>query len=151
MLKKKITYFIYALALTAAYFAFTLNMFQNAGGNLLVATFWNLGFIAIAIVTEKVEEFFLLKLKSKYDEGVLRNGLVKFIIKFFVDGASVKSVLYLFYVGILICSAIVAADPNFPYLRDITDYLQSMRYGLLILVAADKFTDQLFKDVARVY
>jgi hypothetical protein len=64
-------------------------------------------------------------------------------------GASVKSALYLYYIGILVCTAIVVAEPEFPYLSDLKGYFQSVEYGILILIAADVFIDRLFKDAAE--
>jgi hypothetical protein len=49
--------------------------------------------------------------------------------------------------SILICTAIIAAEPEFPYLSNLKGYFQSVEYGILILIAADVFIDRLFKDV----
>ena len=78
----------------------------------------------------------------------MRFSIVKKVLVFCFTGPSFKSSMYLFYIVILIISALMAAD-TYPYfvLSFLDDYLLSVRYGALILIAADKFMEQIFKDI----
>jgi len=49
----------------------------------------------------------------------------------------------------LICNALVSADPNFPVLHHLTDYFKTVYYGILILFAADTFLTRLLDDVSE--
>ena len=66
-------------------------------------------------------------------------------MKAYLNGPSFKAAIYLFYVVILVISGINVANPDFigPIFND---YLQSVQYGILILIAADAFLGQVFKD-----
>ena len=66
---------------------------------------------------------------------------------FYLTGATFKTSLYLFYFIMLICNALVSADPYFPILRYMTDYFKSVYYGILILFAADTFLSRLLDEV----
>ena len=147
-LKRKMIYFIGAALFAYAYYGLTaLIFFVITDENLLIATVLNAILIILFVIIDKLEVYIYIKLKTQAEAKQL--SLPKKIIMWCVrDNPSTKSVLYLFYIVILICTAIVTAEPDFPRLSNLTDYFQSVYYGLLILVAADKFTQQLFKDIS---
>ena len=117
-----------------------------AEGSILPATLWNFGLIFAVLLFEKVAWIVAEKVYywSKRDG---RDTWLTGPVRWFLRDASYKASLYLFYIVLLICTAILAAAPDTPVLRDFYDYFQSVRYGLLVLVAADKFLEQTIKDV----
>ena len=144
---ERIKYVIVAIITACSYFVISYYMLflGVAEENLLVSTVLNISLIFIILAEEKISLFLFKKLKTK----VKRNGLQKIINALFYS-VSFKTSLYCFYTGLLLCYAILAADPDFPILGDMYYYFQSTYYGILVLIAADKFLDQVFKDVPKV-
>ena len=147
--RRKLTYTLSAALYAVGQFYLTAFIFFDVtGGNVLAATFWNLGIILVFILVEKVEYYFLSKMCLT--DGDKKVSIPRRILRSYLTGASIKSALYFFYMGILICTAILAADPDFsPFLHEMRYYFLSVRYGILFLIAADKFFDQLFKDMVK--
>jgi len=156
MLAKKAFYIAKVVAVAIGYFLISYYiLFLNvAEENVLVATLCNLGFIVFVLVAERIESLIAEKLKkskhkniaviSKFQSYILADSTFKSSLVFY------KSALYLFYIGLLLCTAIVAAEPGFPTLSYMSDYFLSMRYGILILIAADKFIEQTFAGVCTL-
>ena len=149
MLKKKVSYFLYAALIAWGYYGLTvLIFFVIADRNLLIATVLNAAVIIVFVAMDKLEDYIYIRLNA--DTGTKKPSLLRKAVLWYVsDHISTKSALYLFYIYVLICTALVTAEPDFPRLSNLTDYFQSVYYGLLILVAADKFTQQLFKDMSK--
>ena len=150
MLKKKVNYFIYAALIAWGYQGLTaLIFFRITDRNVLVSTVLNAAVIVVFVIMDKLEDYIYLKLKA--ENSTKKPSFPKKILMWYVsDKVSTKSALYLFYIWVLICMALVAAEPDFfPGLYVMADYFQSVYYGLLILVATDKFTQQLFKDMSE--
>jgi len=63
-----------------------------------------------------------------------------------MTGASFKSALYLFYFVVLVFATVDTASPG-RYSDEFSTYLQSVQYGILLLLAADTFIGQIFKDI----
>ena len=147
--KKKVSYFIYAALVAWGYYGLTMLIFFNiTDRNVLISTVLNAAVIIVFVAMDKLEDYIYIKLKAETETKKL--SFPKKILMWYVsDKISTKSALYLFYIVILICMAIVTAEPDFPRLYWRIDYFQSVYYGLLILVAADKFTQQLFKDMSQ--
>jgi len=151
IIKKRISYTFSAAILAGCFYLFTIFIFNDvAGGNVLHATFWNTGAVIFFVLLEKAEKFLFAKLRKKAEEHKLNLALR--LAKRYFKGPSVKSALYLFYIVVLICTAILYAGYPIEIIFDDTilasrDYFGSVRYGLLVLIATDKFTAQLFKDI----
>ena len=146
MLKKKLLYFLSAIWYAFVFFYVTMAIFQNvANSNVLYATIWNTALIISFVILDKAEYYIHAKIKQRCENG--NPGILKRIVLFYLSGASFKTALYLFYLVVLICSALVAAEPDFPVLHHFKDYFQSVYYGILILVAADTFLARLMDDV----
>ena len=62
------------------------------------------------------------------------------------DPASIKPSLYLFYIIALVSSHVLILNPDLNAPAGKLDYLIVISYGLLLLVAADKFTLAVRKD-----
>ena len=146
MFRKKLAYFLSALWYAFVFFYWTMFMFENvAGRNVLYATIWNTAVIVFFVISEKLEDYIYLRVKRKSEDD--RPGIFRRILIYYLSGASFKTSLYLFYFIMLICNALVTADPDFPILRHLTDYFKSVYYGILILFAADTFLSRLLDDV----
>jgi len=147
-LKRRAKYILISAAMAIGFFLVSYHViFWNiAGGNILAATIWNLAIIFLILIVEKLEIYIIEKISSKMRSKKKHPLFLKFREQW-LDDASVKSYLYCFYIGVLVCSALIAADPYFPVLGGMSDYFLSTRYGILVLVAVDKFLEQVFKDL----
>jgi len=144
--KERLSYSFSAALIAAAFYLFTTFIFEVvAEENILHATVWNIGAVIFFVLLEKTERFFFEKLRKKAEEKRLT--LLLRLLKRYLNGPSVKSALYLFYIIVLICTAVLYADPSIEIPLGSSQYFASVRYGLLVLIAADKFTEQLFKDI----
>jgi len=124
----------------------TFIFFDVAGGHLLTATIWIMCMIVVFVLLDRVDYLILANMQK--NDGGKQGSIGRRILKSYLAGPSVKSTLYLLYMFVLVCSAILAADPDFSsWLQALSDYFLSMRYGILFLIASDKFFEQLFKDV----
>ena len=148
-IKKKVSYIF-----SSALYAFGIFMLTRliyyiiTGENVLAATIGNIILIIYFVVTEKIEEHILSIIKSK-PENNKTNILRKVLIIYLSSPPSFKSAMYFFYIFVTIYSALLAAAPDFP-LQLPYDYLLSVRYGILILIAVDKFMEQISSDMAKL-
>ena len=147
--KQRITYilksaFVGFLFFLASYF---LIFHTIAEGNILLATVWNLILIFLSLIGDRIEIYISMKLSMKIKEK--KPNLLSRYFESYAKGATVKSGLYCFYIVLLICIALLAADPEIIYLSDMSEYFLSVRYGILVLIAVDKFMDQVFKDLKQ--
>ena len=146
LFKKRIAYFISALWYAFVFFWLTTEIFYGvANGNVLYATIWNTAIIVFLVIWNVVEENIYIRIKPKDDKAKI--SIMRRIGLMYFGGATFKTSLYLFYFVMLICNALVTADPEFPFLYQLTDYFKSVYYGILILFAADTFLTRLLDDV----
>lgn len=146
MVKKKVGYVLWAALFAYGIYSLTIVIFFNiAEQNAFYATIGNIVLIIIFVITEKVEKYIYRKVKLTTPKfPTLRK-----LYDFHMAGPSFKSAMYLFYIVIIVYSALIAANPDFSvrYIFHDPDYLLSVRYGALVLIAADKFMEQIFKDI----
>jgi len=148
-LKKKVIGFLWAAWFALGHYWLSVIVFNNtAEQGLIVATIWNLALIIFFLVLEKAEHHFAHKLKAKYKDNEKKPNIFMKMVIAYLSGVSFKTALYLFHIYILVCSAINAADPEF-FSEGFSAYLLTVEYGILVLVAADSFLNQLFKEVAK--
>ncbi|MCL2438296.1 MAG: hypothetical protein FWC99_04310 [Coriobacteriia bacterium] len=144
--RKRAFYLLGAGLMAYSYFIMTDWLFREvAEGDMLVMLIWNLVLILSMLIIERMEKYIYRRIKAR-DK---KNGATWWskTLAFTFYNVSLKSTLYLFYIGVLICYALLAADPDFPHISHMSDYLQSVYYGALILFASDKLLEQVFKDV----
>jgi len=149
LFKRKVSYVLWAIAY--AYFIFFLTQIiysAIADGNASIATIGNMAMIIIFVITEKVE-YFLAPRVYKFSKRKNINFFAKKIAEILIGywtGPSFKAAMYFFYIVVIFYTALLAAGtsfiPDFP-----EGYLTSVRYGILLLIAADKFMEQIFKDI----
>jgi len=145
-LKKKAIFMFSAILFAYGLYEISLIVyFDFADQDVFIATILNFALIVFFITLEKVEYFFFNKYKRN-----LEGKDVKLLDRIFLKlwgGASFKSAMYLFYIVVIIYSALLAANPEMSVRIFPEGYLPTVRYGILFLVALDKFTEQLFKDI----
>ena len=134
--------------MAGGYFVCSYVLVYNSFGNeeLFAATVGNIIFIFFILALDKAERYLYKNMAKKLENKKDKKSTFLYkIIK--SDDIPIRAGLYFFYIVLVICSAIVAADPKFPYLENMTGYFQSVEYGILVLIAADGFMGQLFKDI----
>jgi len=143
---KRFLYFLSALWIAIGFFYCSLWIFHGVANNdVFYATILNTALILGFVILDKFEDQLYIRLKLSSEKK--KPGILKKIAIYYFTGASFKTSLYLFYFVMLICNALVSADPDFPVLRDLTDYFKTVYYGILILFAADTFLTRLLDDV----
>jgi len=150
MLKKKVIYVVWAALSAWCILYLTAYIFYTvAEGHVLTATVWNIAFIILFLILDRLFDALTAKTKSITKK---KNNIFLRAINWYLDSASIKSGIYFFYIGITVCSAIMAADPEFiPQLTEMSDFFLSVRYGILLLIAVDKFMEQIFKDIKKYH
>ena len=112
--------------------------------NLLVATLLNMVLIVAALIQEKLS--ITAYTKYNFGEKTKEKTLFSRIVNlYFYKGGTVKTGLYLFYILLLFCTAIVAVEPNIPILSRLDGYYSTVTYGVLILITWDKFLEQVYQ------
>jgi len=149
--KKKASDILWTVLIAFCFFLFSYAFIFKylTNENILQATIWNLFVIIFFLLLDKVTTHFSDETSEKTPKK--KTGLFsRFCQRLGTNtDVSTKATLYLFYVGLLICMALVAAEPDIPVLTDMKDYFQSVEYGFLILIAADTYLEQVFKDTAN--
>jgi len=149
ILKRKAVLVIWAGMTAWGYFWATLMIFDRSP-SLLMATVLNAVLIIFLLLFDIASDL-IYHACYKYISGS-RNIFLKMVNAYF-GASSIKSGVYFFYIAVLIVTAIRAADPDFPiwvglFGDDHLDpYLLSVRYGMLLLLAADKFLEQITQDL----
>ena len=137
---------MWAVWFAFGYFWLTVLVFNNvAYRSMIAATVNNFAMIIVFIIEDKISDYFTNKRKT--DEQSKNQNIVKKILIAYFNSVSFKTALYLFYIFILVCSAIDSVAPGF-FNDDFSLYLLTVEYGILVLIAADTFLGQFFKDVS---
>ena len=123
-------------------------IFQEvAEEDVFIATIGNLILIFGILIYERVETYIAIKISSRIKKK--KPNMISRYLDSYLRDASLKSALYCLYIVILVCVALLAANPDFVPLHDMSEYFLSVRYGILVLLAVDKFMDQVFKDLKK--
>ena len=143
MLKRKLSYIFWAMLYAFGIYNLTGLIFNFAYPSTALAIILNMSLIFLFVIAEKIELHIAKKICPKAATNI---GPFKKAFLYYVKGPSFKSAMYVFYLAILIYSALEAADPaRFNFFPEA--YLQSVRYGIWVLVAADNFLVQIIADV----
>ena len=130
------------------YYFSVIIYFSTVRHGLLVPTVLNFAVIVFWLVFEVVEIRIGKKLKAKYENNEKKPGIfIRILLGYFGD-ISFKTSLYLFYVYILVCVAIAAVQPGY-FSESFEQYLLSVEYGILVLVAADNFITHFLNDINK--
>ncbi|MCL2361581.1 MAG: hypothetical protein FWC73_07200 [Defluviitaleaceae bacterium] len=138
-------YAIYAIAMAVIYGLFTyFGIFARGTDGFALRTYiWNLVLITIVLL---VDRLYLVKLKKSAEKRVAANRKAR-VLHF----VSFKASLYLFYIFALTTSRLLLlldGSGRFEVgnIYNFRSYLLSIEYGLILLVAADKFIGQFIYD-----
>ncbi|MCL2580725.1 MAG: hypothetical protein FWE32_11980 [Oscillospiraceae bacterium] len=126
-------------------FAFFVIYRGLAGGVMLNAYFWNIAFIILFLLFDKIANDILL---SKEWVITRENYLVAMIIHS-ASLISFKTTLYLFYTFVLIISRVSLLAPDLVS-EEMRGFILPIEYCLILLVVFDKFIEYLLKDDVRV-
>ena len=125
------------------YFGFT----WLAGISLLYAYLWNFALIILAVLFDKCavkllqSDEIIMRLKEKYGAEKSRNIIAGGALSF-------KTLIYLFYLFILIVSQIIEFNPALIG-ENLINFVLSNNYSILFLLAFDAFIGQFSKDRER--
>ena len=145
MLKKKVIKFFWAAWFALGHLWLTTIVFNNvAAQSMIAATTINFALIILFLIEDRIGDYFAARQKAK-EQGKKQN-IFRRILKAYLNSVSFKTSLYLFYIYILVCSAIDRVEPGF-FSEDFSLYLLTVEYGILVLVATDTFLNHFLKDV----
>ena len=135
---------MWTVAIACSFFLFSYGFVFRylANENILTATIYNSFAIIFFLIIEKAGTVSRKETQKKKPSAFWQH-------LWFAGGVSNKSVLYLFFIWLLMCMAIVAAEPDFPVLGNMKGYFESTQYGFLILIATDAYLEQVFKDRSK--
>lgn len=141
-------------------FSYTIIYQRMANENIFHSYLYNVIFILIAIIADKLARVMLAKLKQKPLNSKFGAIVRQILYAADFELLSLKSGLYLFYMATLIFSKIIALDPPFEVPYTVYRFITFVEYGLVLLVAFDKFVDQFtkadkyikgnFKEIVRI-
>ena len=140
-------YILHSLLFAGIYGVFGFYVIYRglAGGVMLNAYFWNIAFIVGFLVLDKVVNDILL---DKEYIITKENYLITMVVHS-LSLISFRTILYLFYTFILIASRVSILEPEL--LNDeFRSFVFSIEYCLILLVAFDKFIEQLLRDDRRI-
>jgi len=128
------------------YFYLTATIYNLAHQNVLTTAIINMVLIFVFVIFDKLLAILHIRMNKNRDKTKPLSLLKKFF-NWYLDSASFKSTLYLFYIAITIGLAINAAGAQLRFFTQ--GYLIAMQYGLLLLFAVDKFLSRIFKDIVE--
>ena len=143
----KLIYVIYSLLSAGIYglIAFFLIYRGLARGVMLYAYLWNIGFIIVGLVLDKVTDNVLLSKELVITKRNYFFVMLIHILRFI----SFKTTLYFFYTFVLIVSRVSLLDPNLVS-DDFRNFVLSIEYCLILVVVADKFIEHLRSDDQKI-
>ena len=121
-------------------FTYFLIFARGSEGFALRTYIWNLGLIVLVLFVDRTYLSKLRKNSAKRKGKAKKPKVLHFV--------SFKASLYLFYMFALTASrlTLLLDLPIMEAEYSFRNYLLSIEYGLILLVAADKFIDQFVKD-----
>ena len=152
-IKKIIRYVTFALISNVLYGLMLYYVFTwLAAYSILYGYFGNLVLIIIGLVWDEQNhklwrsESFLKTLHTNTVDAKLGKRLLRFYLDAFT---SFKTILYLFYIFILVLSQIIDFIPTIVN-ENITNFISANTYSILLLIAVDQLVGQFSKDRARM-
>ena len=121
-------------------------------GRILEANVTNLSYIVMLLLFDKMlyrftNQFLALrKLLSKN----LFTKMVRAMLLPKIGLISIKSGLYVFYIFVLVQSKAMQVSPTLVFSSSFEQYIITMEYGLVMLLAADTLIKQLATDQGRI-
>ena len=116
---------------------------------MLIAYILNGLTIAFIVVKDKLRLNYLERRKKPFKSRSIST-LFDYLVADKFDLGSAKTSLYLFYIFALVSSHILRINPYLGVSDSVRNYFATVGYGLVILLAVDKFVGQLAKDRERI-
>ena len=102
--------------------------------------------IVFVTVEDKVKRYLLYKRKKEPFKNKTLTTIFDYLILEKYHTASMKSSLYLFYIFALVVSQVLIIHPYIEASESLRSYFTTVGFGLVLLVAVDKFLAQFMKD-----
>ena len=116
--------------------------------SLLYAYLGTLALIIIGLVWDELNHKLFLKTMQKKEYAVQLEK--DFIFRLYLDSfISFKTIIYLFYLFVLIVSQIIKFNPELVN-ENFANYVLSFEYGILFIIAFDMVVGQFLKDRERM-
>ena len=149
-----LSYLIRVFWTTFGAFAFWLLTFfviwDFTGENVFLAYILNGVTILYVTIEDKLRLDYLHKRKKALFKNKYLANLFDYIFLDKYDLSSMKSSLYLFYIIALVTSHMLMINPYIEVSESVRSYFTTVGYGLVILMAVDKFVGQFMKDDKRI-
>lgn len=150
---RKIALGVEAIAIGMVFFFISLWVFAvPANQSVLAATIINIVVIVVVVVLDRVFTVVRSRLSNPIHNDKQARPLTPLVnwlrnsVLWWITGASWKAGLYAFYIFLLGATALQSAGADFEFINLLADYMTSVYFGLLILIAADKFAEQITKE-----
>jgi len=136
-----------ATVFTAAVFGFaTYNLTTVISGNsVVIAYLLNIGYILTLLTLDMI---LYAKIESK-ELVITKDNYKRYRYAYFDNYVSSKATVYLFYIFVLIAGQLHYFNPAL-LSGEFGDYLESIKYCLVIVMALDKLIEHILKDVKRI-
>jgi hypothetical protein len=140
-------YMVYAVINAAIYGVFSFFVIYRglAGGVMLYSYLWNIAAIIVLLSIDKLVNNVLL---SKEYIITKQNYFISAVVHA-LSFISFRTVLYLFYIAVLIVSRMSILEPNL-IPSEFQSFVLSIEYCLILLVVFDKFFAYLLQDDERI-
>jgi len=134
-----------------AFWVITYTLIWNfTGENMFFAYILNGATIIFVTIEDKLRLDYLRKRKKALFKNKILSNLFDHLVLDKHDLSSMKSSLYLFYIFALVSSHMLMINPYIEVSESVRNYFTTVGYGLVILIAVDKFAGQFIKDNKRI-
>ena len=116
-----------------------------AGNSVALSYLFNIGYIVILLI---IDTILYRKMESK-ELAITKENYKRYRYAYIDSYVSSKTTVYLFYIFVLIAGQLHYFNPVL-LSGEFGDYLESIKYCLVIVMALDKLIDHIFKDVKRI-
>ncbi|WP_285013330.1 hypothetical protein [Lactococcus garvieae] len=146
-IRKKIIYSFTVLIGAYGYWGLTITLFFHFGEERKLE-FLIMNFISILffLSVDKIEYLTGKRIFKQYQKDKNCKSLRRWNT-YFSNGSTLKSSLYFFYIFASISQGLISVEPNFPFLGNLATYFEIVYYGIFVLVAVDKFIQQIYNDL----
>jgi len=135
-----------AIIVTVAFGFVTYRLTTAIAGNSVALSYLlNIGYIFMLLV---IDTILYKKMESK-ELVITKENYKKYRYAYIDSYVSSKTTVYLFYIFVLIAGQLHYFNPVL-LSGEFGDYLESIKYCLVIVMALDKLIEHILKDVKRI-
>jgi len=151
MKKRLKVVFVFETIVTAGVFwliAYYLIYERLAGGHPLIAYVYNIIFIIIMLILDKILDYFMTREDFlTRDRGKVANFFARLL--FAAHFVSFKTALYLFYIAMLVVSRVSMLEEGL-ISGHLDTFINSVEFGVVLLIPLDRFIELITKDDRRI-